>query len=294
MSAVRLCLRSLALVAWTSGVFLACGLGAPLAILGGAPWRWRARVQRFWSRGVCRIVGVRLVVDGRAPGDPCLLVSNHVSYLDVVVLGALVPCSFVAKHELARWPVLGLLAWAMGTQFVVRENKRTLSGLNERLRARLERGETMVLFPEGTSTSGEGVLPFRPALLAPAITLGRPVSYAALRYVTPRGERPATEVVCWWGGMTFVPHMLALLQLPWIEASVRFGSEPITADDRKQLAARLHEAVVRRLQPAHTDAADCRSHSIPLRGRAGALQSDFGVGPPTRANWNEACAPRAG
>ena len=248
MRAARLGLRSIALAAWTAGLFLVWTLGAPLAILAGVLWRWRARIQRLWSRGVCRIVGVRFAVDGRAPDGPCLLVANHLSYLDVVVLGSLVPCSFVAMHELARWPVLGFLAWAMGTQFVERENLRALSLLNQRLCARLTRGETLVLFPEGTSTAGEGVLPFRPALLAPAVALGSPVSYAALRYATPSGERPASEVVCWWGDMPFVAHALALLRLPWIEVSVRFGSGPIAAPDRKQLAARLHDAVVARLQ----------------------------------------------
>jgi 1-acyl-sn-glycerol-3-phosphate acyltransferase len=251
LSLARLCLRSVAFAAWTLGVFVAWALGAPLASLGGAPWRWRARSQQLWSRGLCRILGVRLVVEGRAPRGACLLVANHLSYLDVVVLGALVPCAFVAKHEVASWPVLGFLARALGTMFVERENKRALAGLNQRLGARLARGETLVLFPEGTSTAGEAVLPFRPALLAPAVALGAPVAYAALRYATPRGARPASEVVCWWGDMTFVPHLLALLRLAWIEARVAFGSEPIAAPDRKELAALLQSAVSARLQPLH-------------------------------------------
>lgn len=249
MSVVRLCLRSVALAAWTFAMFLVCVLGAPLASLAGALWRWRARIQQLWSRGVCRILGVRFSVEGRAPRGACLLVANHLSYVDVVVLGALVPCAFVAKHEVARWPVLGLLARAGGTMFVERENKRALHGLNQRLRARLARGETLVLFPEGTSTAGGAVLPFRPALLAPAVALGAPVAYAALRYATPDGERPASEAVCWWGDMTFVAHVLALLRLPWIEARVGFGSEPIAAPDRKELAALLQSAVAARLQP---------------------------------------------
>ena len=90
---------------------------------------------------------------------------------------------------------------------------------------------------------------FRPALLAPAVALGAPVAYAALAYSTPTGAPPASEVVCWWGDMTFGAHVLALLRLPRVEAGVRFGSTPLTAPDRKVLAARLHGAVAARLQP---------------------------------------------
>jgi 1-acyl-sn-glycerol-3-phosphate acyltransferase len=164
------------------------------------------------------------------------------------VLGGLVPCAFVAKAELARWPVLGFLARTFGTLFVERGNKRALGELNRRLAERLARGEALVLFPEGTSTSGQGVLPFRPALLEPAAALALPVRYATLRYATPPGERPASEVVCWWGDMTFGAHALELLRLARVEAGVRFGAEPITAADRKTLAARLQAAVSQRLE----------------------------------------------
>lgn len=249
MRAARLVSRLLALAGWSLGMFLIWALGAPVMVLAGALWRWRARVQHLWSRGVCRVVGVRLAVEGAPPRGAGLLVANHLSYLDVVVLGALLPCTFVAKRELASWPVLGFLARAMGTLFVERENKRALASLNARLEQRLARGETLVLFPEGTSTRGLDVLPFRTALLAPAVALGAPVAHATLRYATPSGERPASEVVCWWGDMTFGPHALALLRLPHIQASVRFGSEPIAATDRKVLAARLRNAIVERFQP---------------------------------------------
>jgi len=249
LRSVRLSLRLLALAAWTVALFLAWALFAPAALLVARLPRWRARIQHLWSRGVCRILGVEVAVEGCAPRGAGLLVTNHLSYLDVVVLGAQLPCAFVAKSEVARWPVLGFLARAMGTLFVPREERRALPELGERLRARLARGETLVLFPEGTSTAGSAVLPFRPALLAPAIALGTPVSYAALGYTTPPGERPASEAVCWWGDMTFVSHALALLGLPRIQASVRFGPEPLVAPDRKTLAVRLRSAVVERLQP---------------------------------------------
>ncbi len=249
MRDARLFLRLLAFASWTLALFLIWALCAPGAVLARRLPRWRARVQQAWSRGVCRILGVHFEIQGHPPRQACLLAANHLSYLDVVVLGALLPCAFVAKSEVARWPVLGFLARSMGTLFVERENRRALPGLGQRMRARLARGETLVLFPEGTSTAGSEVLPFRPALLAPAVALGLPVSYAALHYDTPSGERPASEVVCWWGDMTFGAHVLELLRLPRIAARVCFGSEAILAPDRKTLAVRLRNAVLERLQP---------------------------------------------
>lgn len=246
---VRRGVRILAFACWTLALFLGWALCAPGALVSGRLPRWRARVQQLWSRGVCRILGVHVDVLGQPPQRACLLAANHLSYLDVVVLGALVPCAFVAKSEIARWPVLGFLARSFGTLFVERENRRALPGLGQRLRTRLARGETLVLFPEGTSTAGSEVLPFRPALLAPAVALGLPVAYAALHYSTPAAERPAAEVVCWWGDMTFGAHVLGLLRLERIQARVHFGSEALAGPDRKALAVRLRSAVVERLQP---------------------------------------------
>ena len=257
MRNARLLLRLALFGLWTLPLFTAWLLGAPFAILGGRLTRWRARIQQVWSRGLCRILGVRVTVEGEVPRRSFFLVSNHVSYLDILVLGGLAPCSFVAKSELRGWPVLGFLARAMGTVFVERQNKRALGELNRVLAARMARGDSLVLFPEGTSTSGASVLPFRPALLQPAAVLGLPVRYAAVRYATAPGERPASEVVCWWGDMTFVGHLLELLRLARIEAEVRLGAEPVLASDRKVLAARLHAAVASCFEAGREERAAC-------------------------------------
>lgn len=246
---MRLFLRAAGLCVWTAGCFALWLLAVPGACLAGRFRAWRARAQQLWSRGLCRVLGVRVRVVGVAPRGSFLLVANHLSYLDVIVLGGLAPCAFVAKAEVARWPVLGFLARTFGTLFVERENKRALGTLNRRVAERLAQGQALVLFPEGTSTAGARVLPFRPALLEPAAALGLPVCFAALRYATPPGERPASEVVCWWGDMTFGAHVLELLRLAHVEATVFFGAEPIAAPDRKALAVRLQAAVAERFEP---------------------------------------------
>ncbi|HEX6885761.1 MAG TPA: lysophospholipid acyltransferase family protein [Planctomycetota bacterium] len=249
MRSARVLLRLLVLVPWSAACFALWLVVALPAALVGRLASSRARVQHLWSRGMCALLGVRLQVCGTPPRGGTLLVSNHLSYLDILVLAALFPCTFVSKAEVARWPVIGFLARAMGTVFLERERKRTLAGVNEVLAARLARGQALVIFPEGTSTSGADVLAFRPALLEPAVALGLPVHFAALQYATAPGERPASEVVCWWGDMTFGSHLLGLLALPGVEASIVFGAEPLRATDRKELALRLRRAVVESLRP---------------------------------------------
>jgi 1-acyl-sn-glycerol-3-phosphate acyltransferase len=138
----------------------------------------------------------------------------------------------------------------MGTLFVERENKRGLPRLEARMERALAAGRTLVLFPEGTSTSGTTVRPFHSALLAPAVELGLAVHHATLRYRTAPGERPAEQTVCWWGEMTFAAHLLDLLRLPGFEAELEFGSQALFDTDRKRLTRRLHAEVARRLAPA--------------------------------------------
>jgi 1-acyl-sn-glycerol-3-phosphate acyltransferase len=106
-----------------------------------------------------------------------------------------------------------------------------------------------VIFPEGTSSAGRTVEPFKPPLLALATRLGRPVHYAALSYRTPAGEPPAYQAVCWWGGLPFPRHAWGLLQLQSVEATVRFAPDPILEPDRKRLAERLRQAVLAEFEP---------------------------------------------
>jgi 1-acyl-sn-glycerol-3-phosphate acyltransferase len=252
MSGLRVLARALALAAWSAGFAGGHLAGRPLAAGLGRSRAWRERVFRSWAWGTARIIGMRIRREGSAPGTPCLLVANHLSYVDVVLLAASLPCAFVSKAEVARWPVLGPLARSMGTLFVDRSRKRGLSGVAAAMRARLAAGETLVLFPEGTSTAGGGVTSFRSSLLEPAAELGLPVRYAALRYQTPPGAPLAAQAVAWWGERTFLDHLLELLRLPSFEARLVFGADALHDSDRKRLAARLQRAVTRCFQPMVT------------------------------------------
>ncbi len=197
---------------------------------------------------MCRIMGLRVEVEGEAPQGRFYLVANHVSYVDIVLLASLIPAAFVAKADLARWPILGWMFLSADTIFIDRGRKRDLLRVMKRVQKCLDRELGVLVFPEGTSSKGEEVLRFKPSLLQLAAERGHAVHYATLSYRAP-GRRPAHQMVCWWDDTPFVRHLLRLLGLPYFEASVRFGNEPIHAGDRKQLAQQLRSAMAASFTP---------------------------------------------
>jgi 1-acyl-sn-glycerol-3-phosphate acyltransferase len=242
--------RLVGLIAWTVTEFAALAIGMLfVAPIPPARRALRRHVLRTWAAGVTRLLGVRIAMHGAVPEAPFYLVSNHLSYLDIVVYAASMPARFVAKREVRRWPVLGFLAWASGTIFIDREVKRDALRVLDDLSEAIAGGDGVVVFAEATSTAGHRVLPFRPALLEWAARNGHPVHYASIGYRTPAESVPAHLGVCWWGDMTFGAHLLGVCRLPWIEATIRTGEGPITERDRKRLADRLHQAVSEQFTP---------------------------------------------
>jgi len=211
--------------------------------------RWRRWSVRTWSTGSARLVGLRVVAHGEVPAPPFLLVSNHLGYLDVVLLGSQTSGRFIAKKEVSKWPIWGLLARVAGTIFVDREDGRDVVRVAQLIEQAWDEGDGVLLFPEGTSTPGDRVLPFKPALLEAAARRSWPVRYASLSYQVPAGEAPASHSVCWWGDMTLGPHLIGLCRLSQCTGSIAFGAEAVQATDRKELARRLHQNVVRIFTP---------------------------------------------
>jgi len=202
--------------------------------------RDRARWLSFWSRRALGTLHIRVRAAGTPP-DRGLLVSNHLSYVDIVVLASRGPMRFVAKADVRRWPVMGRLAIMAGTLFIDRTRRADVSRLNARLSEALAGDVPVVLFPEGTSSDGAGVLPFRSSLLAPAAEAGLPVTPAHLSYELEEGS--VADEVCYWRDMTFVPHFLNLARKREVRAHVRFGAPVKGNSDRKELARALHSAV---------------------------------------------------
>lgn len=241
--------KAAAAVAWT-GV---CGLAVlPSALAFPAPGlqsAWRRFVIRWWGRGVARALGMRIVAHGVPPAPPYFLVSNHLSYLDIILIASRTGCNFVARHDVRGWPGLGLVARWAGTLFIDRGNKRDAQRAMGAVERALQRGAGVTVFPEGTSTRGDRVHALKSTIFELPARLGLAVHHAVVRYETPPGAPPAHELVCWWGDMTFGGHFLELCRWPEFHAELSFGAEPVLEQDRKALARRVHEEISRRFVP---------------------------------------------
>jgi 1-acyl-sn-glycerol-3-phosphate acyltransferase len=211
------------------------------------------RIAGAYWRIVVRMFGFRLRVWG-APlaKGPALLVSNHTSYLDIIVLGSLLPAFFVAKSEVAGWPGLGFLARIAHTVFVDRKRGATLRE-RDQMRRRLDDGDLLILFPEGTSSDGNRVLPFKSAFFAAAENHGtaalpvQPVSIAYTRLDGLPMQRAFRPFYAWYGGMTLADHLFAALGLGNPTVDVIFHPPVSVADfgDRKALANHCHDVIHR-------------------------------------------------
>jgi len=243
-AAIRIGRRLTLILLWTGVSALAWMLGTVI-LWPVATWRhrWRRAMVRRWARGICRVIGMAVRVTGRPPARPFLLVANHLSYVDIVLLAGELGCGFVSKREVRFWPGLGTLARLVGTVFVDRDRKRDALRALSAIEDRLRRGDGLVLFPEGTSTRGDDVYLMRPALLDHAARTGLPVAYAAVRYDTGDPGRPASTTVCWWGDAPFGAHLVALCGLDGFTGEIHFGDVPIVERDRKRLAQQLQKAI---------------------------------------------------
>ncbi len=189
------------------------------------------------------IAGMEVEVIGRPPAPPFFLVCNHLSYVDVPALRLAANGIFVAKSELKNWFLAGTMIETMGNIFIDRSNRRDIPRAGAEVIEKLSQGEGVILFPEGTSTKGEVILPFNSSFLEFAASTDLPVSYASLRYATPEGGPTPSERVCWWEDITFMAHLFRLLSLRSFRAIVTFGEEPVADPDRKKLAAILHDRI---------------------------------------------------
>ncbi|MBM3560189.1 MAG: 1-acyl-sn-glycerol-3-phosphate acyltransferase, partial [Alphaproteobacteria bacterium] len=230
------------------------------------------RLPRFYHRMCCRLLGIRLEVYGRQSRErPALFVGNHTSYLDIEIYGALIDGSFVAKAEVADWPFFGLLAKLQRSVFVDRKIGK-LKKQAEMLRARLEAGDSIILFPEGTSGDGNHIRPFRSSLLAAAeIEVGghkipvQPISVTFSRLDGIPLGRHLRPFYAWYGDMELVPHMRQVAGLGRLTVTVVFH-DAVTLDQfasRKALTQYCHDTVAR----GHADALSGRIQ--PPAGAAG-------------------------
>ena len=226
-------------------------------------WPMRRRIPTFYHGVVCRILGVRITTAGRrTDARPLLIVANHTSWLDISVITAVAPVVFVAKREVATWPIFGLLARLQRSVFVDRTRRHKTRDVNNEIAQRLADGDPVLLFGEGTSSDGNRVLAFRTALIdsaRDAIAEARHVKQVwiqplSVAYTAMLGlplGRQSRGNVAWYGGAPLWPHLRRLVARGAVDVVVSWG-EPIAYDefsDRKTVARRL-EGEVRTLTVA--------------------------------------------
>ena len=201
----------------------------------------RAAWLHRWSRFACRVLGIRLTTRRSMPSSG-LLVCNHLSYLDIIVLSSIQPCVFVAKRDVSSWPLFGWLARAAGTIFVDRERRFSSPKAVDVIRDAIAGGSVVVIFPEETSSDGSTVLPFKSALLESAVQLRCPIAAASIDYALDDGS--VADEVCYWRDMTLVPHLLNLFFKREVRANYSFSAPEIRAGNRKQIARELRDQII--------------------------------------------------
>jgi 1-acyl-sn-glycerol-3-phosphate acyltransferase len=235
-------------------VVLTAILAIALTVLSLLRLPGRGGLSIAYSRVVCALLGVRVRVEGTPPaGRPVLILANHVSWLDILVITATAPVIFVAKSEVAAWPLIGRVARARGTVFVERGRRHQTSGANSAIAGFLAEGQSIVLFAEGTSSDGNRVLPFRSALvgaLKEALAQGgadiavQPLSIAYTRIQGLPMGRQHRPLVAWYGERDLVPHVREFLLRAAVDVTLSWG-EPVAYDGahRKLVVGVLQRAV---------------------------------------------------
>lgn len=215
------------------------------------PWasaHLRERLIRGWSRKLLAICGIEVEVQGLAPGAAAprgaMLVSNHISWLDIYVIHSWQPVRFVAKSEIRSWPLIGWLCDKTGTIFIERARKRDAHRVLHHITEVMQQGDLVCVFPEGTTTDGSTVLPFHANLMQAPVAGGLPVQPAGLSYLDAATGQP-TLAPAYIGDLSLVQCLNAILKSPPIKARLTLGPQLVAASaSRRELAEAAREVVM--------------------------------------------------
>ena len=234
-------------VAWraTRGLLhVLLGLGITTLVFPWLSYARRAPIVSWWARGFISALGLQVRVTGAWPTERgrYLMASNHVTWLDIFVIHAVKPVRFVSKSEVRGWPIAGFLASRAGTLFVDRARKRDTFDIGAQMLEIMENGEAIGIFPEGTTSDGQVLLPFFSPLLQPAVRCEATLVPAGLRY--RRADGSLNTDLAFIGEQTFLESVKVTLRQPRTHAEVRFGELiPATGLHRRELTRRLETAI---------------------------------------------------
>ncbi|WP_233880344.1 lysophospholipid acyltransferase family protein [Paraburkholderia flagellata] len=208
----------------------------------------RHAMNRAWSLKMLELCGMKLVVhnDAARLDAGALVVSNHISWIDIYVINAWRPTPFVSKAEIRHWPLIGWFAQNLDTVFVEREKRSDARRIMHELAERLTRGELMCVFPEGTTSDGRALLPFHSNMFQAAVSAGRPVQPLCILYEDAQGRQSVAPAYI--DDLSLKDSLDAMLKAGPLTAHVYVGEAIEAGDDRRKLAARAQEAVGQALE----------------------------------------------
>jgi 1-acyl-sn-glycerol-3-phosphate acyltransferase len=206
---------------------------------------WRNKTLCIWGKLAAKSLSIDVTVKGKPPTPPFFLVSNHLSYVDIIVLFSQLNTTFVAKKEVASWPVIGFIARTIGVVFIDRRLRSDVARVNEEISNAVTDKRGLTLFPEGTTSPGSEVLRFRAPLLEFPARSDLGASYCAISYSTgdEHEDDNAYNVVSWWGDSQLHTHITRLAKETSIKATIAFGNNVVKETDRKILAQKLQKKV---------------------------------------------------
>ncbi len=256
------------MIIWLRIGFVVAALSAltlvllPFQLVGLAfDLKFRRYLPRYWHRAACWLLGIRINIHGRLdPRRPLMIASNHASWKDILVLGAVADVAFIAKDEVANWPIFGLLAKLQKTIFVAREERRKAGHQVTEIAKRMKGGEVVVLFPEGTTSDGNRLLEIKSSLFGAAaaavphvpghVVHVQPVAIAYTRIHGMTMGRYHRPIAAWPGDVELAPHLMGVLKAEAIDVDISFG-ETIdfrAGDNRKVLSADVAARIRRMLR----------------------------------------------
>lgn len=218
--------------------------------------RWSRKFRRYMFRittgSMLLCMNVQIKTKGKPPKKPYFMVGNHLGYVDTLLMASLTGATFVAKAEVRKWPGVGPVSALYNTIYIDRENRGDVHRVSRLVEENISNGEGVIIFPEGTSTDGQGVNPFYSSLFDFPAKHNFPVHTFSIHYDTGSKKLPASHAVCWWGDIDFMPHMKLMLATRRVKATVVFHEVVLAADNRKMLAEAARDAVIAHFKPCDT------------------------------------------